>query len=342
MYFMNRRAGFDLAFYKTNTTDQILPLAVSTASGYVYKNINAGEIENKGVELALNFVPVKTSSFQWELSFNFSKNVNKVLSLYPGIDNLQLGSFQGGITINATVGQPYGIIQGIDYTYLDGQKVINPSNGRYVKTSTSNNNLGKVSPDWKGGILNTFTYKNWRLTALVDISQGGHIWSLDMYYGLATGLYPETAGNNDLGNPVRNPIVWADPADHTKGYASTSGGFINEGVNPDGQKNTTRIAASNYGSFGYLRIPDKAFSYDASYVKLRELSISYGLPSSMLQKFFIKGIDLSIVGSNLWIISKHLPYADPESGLGAGNLMGYSTGSLPTTRDIGFNIKLTF
>ena len=122
----------------------------------------------------------------------------------------------------------------------------------------------------------------------------------------------------------------------------TSGGFINEGVNPDGQKNKTRIAASNYGSFGYLRIPDKAFSYDASYVKLREVSISYGLPSSMLQKFFIKGIDLSIVGSNLWIISKNLPYADPESGLGAGNLMGYSTGSLPTTRDIGFNIKLTF
>jgi len=346
MYFVNRRAGFDLAFYKTNTTDQILPLAVSSATGYIYKNINAGEIQNKGVELALNFVPVKTSNFQWDLSINWSKNINEVISLYPGIDNLQLGSFQGGITINATVGQPYGMIQGIDYVYEGGQRVINKDNGRYIKTSTSNNNLGKVSPDWKGGILNSLTYKNWRLTALVDISQGGHIWSLDMYYGLATGMYPETAGTNDLGNPVRNPLEMNVAGDPTQGYGETSGGFINEGVNvlADGtvQKNITRIAASNYGSFGYLRIPDKEFAYDASYVKLREVSVSYSLPASMLQKFFIKGIDLSIVGSNLWIISKHLPYADPESGLGAGNLMGYSTGSLPTTRDIGFNIKLTF
>ena len=342
MYFLNRRAGFDLALYKTNTTNQILPLTVSTATGYFYRNINAGEIENKGIELVLSLVPVKTSDFSWDLNFNWSKNINKVLSLYPGVDNLQLGSFQGGVSINAHVGEPYGIIEGIDYTYLNGQRVVDPANGRYIKTSTSNNNLGKVSPDWKGGILNTITYKNWKLSALVDISKGGHIWSLDMYYGLATGLYPETAGLNDLGNPVRDPIVWADDADHSKGYASNSGGFINPGVNPDGNKNTTRISAANYGSFGYLRVPDAAFSYDASYVKLREVSLSYKVPSSVLQKIFIKGIDLSIVGSNLWIISKHLPYADPESGLGAGNLLGFSTGSLPTTKDVGFNIKLTF
>ena len=342
MYFLNRRAGFDLALYKTNTTNQILPLAVSTASGYVYKNINAGEIENKGIELSITLVPVKTSDFSWDLTLNWSKNINKVISLYPGIDNLQLGSFQGGISVNAKVGQPYGILEGIDYTYLNGQRVVDPANGRYIKTTTSNNDLGKVAPDWKGGLLNTFTYKNFKLSFLIDMSQGGHIWSLDMYYGLATGLYPETAGNNDLGNPVRDHIVWVDPADHSKGYASNSGGFINPGVNPDGKPNTTRIDASNYGAFGYLRVPDKAFSYDASYVKLREVSLSYSMPSSLLGNFFIKGIDLSVVGSNLWIISKHLPYADPESGLGSGNLMGFSTGSLPTTRDFGFNIKFTF
>jgi TonB-linked SusC/RagA family outer membrane protein len=342
MYFLNKRAGFDLAFYKTNTTNQILPLSVSTASGYVYKNINAGEIENKGVEVVFTIVPVRTSNFSWDINLNWSKNVNKVISLYPGVDNYQLGSFQGGVSVNALVGQPYGTIEGIDYTYLNGERIINPANGRYVKTTTSNNNLGKVAPDWKGGILNTFSYKSWRLSFLVDMSQGGHIWSLDMYYGLATGLYPETAVNNDLGNPVRNPVVWADPADHSKGYAATSGGFINSGVNPDGKKNTSRISAANYGSYGYLRVPDAAFSYDASYIKLREVNLSYSIPPTLLQKFFIKGVDLSVVGSNLWIISKHLPYADPESGLGAGNLMGFSTGSLPSTRDIGFNVRLTF
>jgi TonB-linked SusC/RagA family outer membrane protein len=342
MYFFEKRLGFDLALYKTNTTNQILPLSVSTSSGYVYKNINAGEIENKGVEVVFTIVPVRTTNFSWDINLNWSKNLNKVISLYPGVDNYQLGSFQSGVSVNARVGQPYGILEGSDYTYLNGERVVNPANGRYVKTTTSNNDLGKAAPDWKGGIQNTFTYKSWRFSFLVDMSQGGHIWSLDMYYGLATGLYPETAVNNDLGNPVRNPIVWADPADPTKGYAATSGGFINPGVNPNGEKNKARISAANYGSFGYLRIPDAAFSYDASYIKLREVSLSYSIPPTILRNFFIKGVDLSVVGSNLWIISKHLPYGDPESGLGAGNLMGYTTGSLPSTKDLGFNIRLTF
>ncbi len=129
MYFLNRRVGFDLALYKTNTTNQILPLTVSTASGYFYKNINAGEIENKGIELILSLVPVKTSDFSWDININWSTNKNNVISLFPGVDNYQLGSFQGGVSINAKVGEPYGVIEGIDYTYLNGQRVVDPANG---------------------------------------------------------------------------------------------------------------------------------------------------------------------------------------------------------------------
>ena len=129
---------------------------------------------------------------------------------------------------------------------------------------------------------------------------------------------------------------------HSKGYASNSGGFINPGVNPDGATNTTRLAASNYGAFGYSKLPNSAFVYDASYVKLRQVSLSYTIPTSVLQKTFITGITLTAVASNVWIIFKNLPYADPESGLGAGNLQGYTTGSLPSTRDFSLNLKLTF
>jgi hypothetical protein len=241
------------------------------------------------------------------------------------------------------VGQPYGVIYGTDYIYNEnGEKIIDPTNGRYLRTTTSDQVIGNVNPDWQGGLLNTLTYKNWAFGFLIDVQQGGDIFSLDMYYGLATGLYAETSYLNDLGNPVRNPIVWVDPDDHSKGYASTSGGFINEGVNPDGKVNTTRIAASNYGSFGYARLPNAAFVYDASYVKLRNVSLSYTIPSSVLKKTFITGITLTAVASNLWIIYKNLPHADPESGLGAGNLQGYSTGSLPSTRDFSLNLKLTF
>ena len=345
MYFIGRRVGFDLALYKTNTINQILPLPVSTSTGYNVKIINAGEIQNSGIELAIHATPLKAKNFKWETTLNWSKNYNKVVSLLEGVNNLQLGSFQGGVTINAMVGQPYGVIYGTDYVYTQDdahQRIIDPANGRYLRTATSDQVIGNANPDYQGGWQNTLTYKNWALGFLVDFSVGGDIFSLDMYYGLATGLYKETSYLNDLGNPVRDPIVWADPADHTKGYAANSGGFINDGVNPDGKTNTTRIAASNYGSFGYSRLPNKAFVYDASYVKLRNISIAYSIPSAVLKKTFITGITISAVASNVWIIFKNLPYADPESGLGAGNLQGYTTGSLPSTRDFSLNLKLTF
>ncbi|MFH0895284.1 MAG: SusC/RagA family TonB-linked outer membrane protein [Bacteroidota bacterium] len=342
MYFFQRRIGFDFAFYKTNTTDQILPLALSPSTGYTYKIINAGEIENKGVELMLNFVPVKKKDFKYECSINWAKNKNTVVSLMEGLQNLQLGSYQGGVTINAMVGKPYGVIYGTDYIYLNGEKVVDPETGNYMKTATSDNEIGNVNPVWNGGFMNTFTYKSWQFSFLIDVQKGGDIFSLDMYYGLSSGLYEETAGTNDLGNPLRDPIVYNIAGDPTSGYASTSGGYINPGVNPDGSVNETRANANDYSGFGYAAFPDKAFVYDASYIKLREVSISYVLPSKMFEKCFLTGATFSLVGSNVWIIFKNLPYADPESGLGAGNLQGYSTGSLPSTRDFGFNLKLNF
>lgn len=241
--------------------------------------------------------------------------------------------------MNAMVGQPYGVLFGTDYTYLDGEKVVNKSNGQYIKTANNDNIIGDVNPDWVGGLHNAFTYKNWTLSFLVDMQKGGSIFSLDMYYGLATGLYEETSFINDLGNPVRNPII----GNATDGYDPKSGGFINEGVNPDGSPNKTRIRADRYGAFGYARgLPDIAFVYDATYFKLREVSLSYKMPVKLLEKTFIRGAEFGFSGSNLWIIFKDLPYADPESGLGAGNLQGFSTGSLPSTRDFGFNVKLNF
>ena len=345
MYFLGKRLGFDLALYKTNTINQILPLPVSSATGYYTEIINAGEIQNQGIELAIHGNPCKNKNFKWDVTLNWAMNRNKVLSLQEGVNNLQLGSFQGGVTLNAKVGQPYGVLYGTDFVYNSGQKVVK-SNGAYQITTKSDNVIGNMNPDWTGGLLNNLTYKNWSFAFLIDVQKGGDIFSLDMYYGLATGLYKETAYTNDLGNPVRDLIVWADPADHSKGYASTSGGFINPGVNVAANgtvtPNKTRLAASNYGAFGYARLPNKAFVYDASYVKLRQVSLSYSLPSAILKKCFITGVTFTAVASNVWIIFKNLPYADPESGLGAGNLQGYTTGSLPSTRDFSFNVKLTF
>lgn len=330
MKFANNRLGFDLAYYKTNSIDQIVGVPVTTATGYSSKILNAGEIQNQGVEFSVFASPVKTEDFTWNVNANWSTNESEVISLEEGITTLQLGRFAGGVTINAHVGQPYGVIYGTDYTYLDGQRIVNATSGEYIASDNSDNVIGDTNPDWIMGITNSFTYKNVTMGFLIDVQQGGSIFSLDQYYGQATGLYAETAFTNDLGNPVRNSIA-------------DGGGFLNSGINPDGSVNETRIRTDRFGAFGYRRgLPQSEFVYDASYVKLREVSLGYNLPKRLLENTFINSLSFTATGSNLWIINKNLPHADPESGLGSGNLQGYTTGSLPSTRDFGFNVKAQF
>lgn len=338
--FLNNKFGLDVAAYQTRTFDQIMPITLSQTSGYQQRWINAGEILNKGIEVTLNATPLEVSGFRWDVSVNWSKNVGEVVELYKDpisgveITNLPIGTYQGGVTVNATKGEAYGALKGRNYVYHNGQKVINKATGLPVRSTTTSEVLGNVNPDWMGGISNSFSYKGISLSFLIDVSQGGDIYSLDMYYGLNSGLYKETSFINDLGNPVRNTL-------------EEGGGYVIKGVNVDANgvvtKNATRVDASTSDlGFGYAVDPNAGFVYDASFVKLREVSISYNIPSTWLQRTFIKSVTVSAVGSNLWIIHKNLPYADPEAGLSAGNAQGYSIGSLPSLREFGFNLKLNF
>jgi TonB-linked SusC/RagA family outer membrane protein len=339
MNFFKNRLGFDLAVYKSNTVDQILPVTVSYATGYAAKFVNAGELQNKGIELKLTATPFKVSGFQWDLTVNWTKNKNEVVSLEQGITNLQIASLQGGVTINARVGEPYGTIQGTDYVFYngDGPRVVK-ANGYYQLSPTSDHVIGNVNPDWTGGIQNVFSYKNLSLSFLIDMSQGGSIFSLDQYYGLATGIYPETVFTNDLGNPVRSPVIGTQAT----GYDPSSGGLILDGVTADGAVNTKRVPGGDYHVFGYDQNPNSAFVYDASFVKLREVVLTYNFPQSLMEKTFIAGASLSFIGSNLWIIHKNLPYADPESSQSSGNVQGWQSGVMPAIKNYGFSLKLQF
>lgn len=343
----NNRVGFDLAVYKETTKDPVIPAPVSFATGYSTKYINIGEMENKGVELSINGSPYKTDNFEWNVALNWAKNVNEVVDLGGDITNLQLASLQGGVSINAREGEPYGTIQGTDFKYApDGQKIIDPD-GYYEITGASNYIIGNIQPDWNAGITNGFRYKNIVASFLVDMQKGGDIFSLDLWYGMATGLYPETAENNDLGNPTRDPIVQNPDGS----YASNSGGILLEGVvgvdaDGDGEyesyvPNTTRIAGDDYAAYGYATSPNKRYVYDATWVKLREISIGYNLPKSIVSKIYLSGATVSIIGSNLWIIYKDLPYADPEASQGAGNVQGWQSGVMPSTKNFGFKINIT-
>ncbi|MES2894211.1 MAG: SusC/RagA family TonB-linked outer membrane protein [Bacteroidota bacterium] len=328
MTFLQSRVGFDVTYYNAKTVDQIIPVTVSSATGFSRRFVNSGIIQNSGIEVSLNFSPIKTTDFTWAINANWTRNRNKVLELFGGVDNIILGDFQGSLTTNASLDQPYGTIHGTDFIYdeVSGQRVVG-ANGRYLKTPTNNVTIGNINPDWTGGVTNRFSYKGLTASFLIDVKKGGDVFSTDLYYGLATGLYPETAGANDLGNPLRAPIA-------------DGGGIIREGVTEDGKPNTLRVSASNYGAYGYRYAPDKSFVYDAGFVKLREASLGYAFPGTMFTRGVIKGIELSLVGRNLWIIHKNLPYADPEEGFSSGNLQGIQTGAYPTTRSIGFNVKV--
>lgn len=323
MSFLKNRVGFDVSYYVTNTIDQIYPVNISTATGYASKYVNAGNVQNKGIEASVFFTPIRTQDFSWTVNVNWTRNRSKVLSLFEKTTNLLITSSQSGVTINGTVGQPYGTIQGKTSFTLDGRNLINVKGFDSV-TTTTNNVIGNANPDWIGGIYNTFRYKNWSLGFLIDTRQGGSLYSLDMYYAAQTGILPESAGNNDLGNPKRNSLA-------------NGGGVILPGVTFDGKPNTKRVVITA----STPTKPNSQFVYDASYVKLREVVLSWSLPSSLLKKAsFIKGIDLSLVGRNLWLIHKNLPYADPEENLSSGNSQGYQSGAYPTTRSLGFNVKV--
>ncbi|HSP82773.1 MAG TPA: TonB-dependent receptor, partial [Gillisia sp.] len=328
--FFDRRIGFDVSYYNTQTEDQITPIPVSTATGFSQKILNAGTVENKGVEVLLRLNPIRSEDFNWNITANWAQNRSKVLELADGINNLQLAALQGGISINAAPGQPYGAIRGRDYVYDDnGNRLVNAS-GFYLRSATSNEIIGNIQPDWTGGVSNSLQYKNVSLSFLVDVQKGGDIFSLDTWYGFATGLYDRSVGNNDLGNPVRNPV-------------SQGGGVILPGVTADGQPNTTRVDAGYYGTpFGYARDANKGHVYDASFVKLREASLSYVFSENLLGNLPITNASVSLVGRNLWIIHKNLPYSDPEAGLSSGNIQGYQSGAYPAFREIGASVKFNF
>lgn len=342
MDFFNSLFGFDFTIYQNNTIDQILPVNVTAATGYTRRYVNAGEVENKGFEVSAYVTPIQTNNFTWDMAINFSRNRNEVISLYgegdSKVENLPLAAFQGGVSVNAAVGHPYGVIRGNDFVYTNGERTVD-ENGYYMVDGDASKIIGDPNPDWMGGINNTFTYRGLSLAFLIDIRKGGDVWSLDRWYGDGTGIYPETAGLNGKGNSSRLPVA-------------EGGGMLLPGVKEDGTPNDIYAENQNgdgqtvlgYAANNYVGTPRSLYIYDGSYVKLRELVLSYSLPSSLFgNNSAIKKIDLQLVGRNLWIIHKNMEYSDPEEGLGNGNsARGYQSGAYPAMRNYGFNVKLNF
>jgi len=326
--FFDNRIGFDVAFYKSNSYDQIMDVNVSRASGYTKAFVNSGEIENNGIELSININPIRTNDFNWNMNISWAKNNNKVVSLYNDVNNILITS-AWDISLNAVKGQAYGVLKGTNFKYKNGKRVVG-ADGFYLKTKEEEV-IGNIQADWNGGITNTFTYKGFSLRTLIDVKKGGDVFSVDRKYGLATGLYKETAGINAKGYPVRDAL-------------SDGGGVLFPNtVYADGTPNTTYVNSSAWGgAYNYDISPTARYIYDASYVKLRELALSYSFPKKIIGETFLSKAVISIVGRNLWIMHKNTPGFDPETGQSSGNKQGIANASYPTTRTYGFNVTLGF
>ena len=347
MMFFNNRVGFDVSVYDQTSFNQIMPAKVSSTSGTIYKYVNAGEINNKGIELSLSATPIQAGDFEWNTNLNWTKNTNMVVSLFEGAENLQLASVQGGVTIEARPGQAYGVIYGTTHVRdADGRPVVYDMPAQYggVRYLVGDKDvIGNINPDWYAGWNNSFRFKNWTASVLLDMQMGGNFFSLDTYYGYATGIYDFSAGDNDLGNPVR------DLAIDGGGYKINNVAYW-DGSTVDGDGNPSGFVVGDYyadmhyygNALGYARNAREYHVWDASFIKLREVALNYSVPSSYLGSTGIKGLDVALTGRNLAILWKNNPYSDPEAGLSAGNVQGYQSGAYPAVREVGVNVKLKF
>jgi len=331
MKFFGNRLGVDATYYSAITSNQLLNVPISPTSGYDSWMKNAGEIENKGVEIQLYGTPVKRGDFVWDINLNWSKNENTVLSLDDGIEELTIANMYQSSYLMAFPNQPWGAIYGKTFKRNDAGQVVVNASGRPIATAESHI-IGNVNPDWIGGMRNTFAYKDVQLTVLLDMRHGGDIVSMTKAVGQNAGILQSTVEGGQRENGMIVEGVY------DAGVKDDSGNLI------EGQPNTTVIAARTYWrssrNFGDLAL------VDGSYIKLREVAISYNFNSSMLQKIRIQGASLSVFGRNLAILYKHESNdvnIDPEVSTGgsvAGT--GLEAYQLPPSRTIGVKLNFNF
>ncbi|HEY1025082.1 MAG TPA: SusC/RagA family TonB-linked outer membrane protein [Sphingobacteriaceae bacterium] len=343
MSFLNRRLGFDFSYYHSISKDQIINVQVSSATGYVTAAVNSGKMRNKGVELALFGSPVQTNDFTWDVNLNFSANRNRILSIREGLTEIsyasQFGYSGSGVTMKLVPGEPYGNLYGTSVRRYYGNDPVDPlhidedrpwvigADGFPVR-ETAQKILGNSQPDWVGGLSNTFRYKNIALSALIDARVGHEKYNQMGNFFSAFGIAEYTEDRNDI---KVFPGVLADGTPNTKAV------WLGQGTGPDGVNYTN----------GYYRNVHRGISEnfieDASWIRLRSLSLSYTLPSRLLQRGFIKNATITATGNNLWLETDYSGF-DPEtsSSPSGSNVDGFAGFSYPAVRSFLLTLNVGF
>ncbi|AWO00663.1 SusC/RagA family TonB-linked outer membrane protein [Chitinophaga alhagiae] len=333
---LNNRLGASFTWYNASTKNQILDVPLPLSSLFEYRRVNAGEIRNRGIELSLNGTPLKLANgFTWESSFNFARNRNMVVSLADGVDAFVLGSDRG-VIVKAEPGKPFGVIVSNGFAWLkdeQGRRLIDPATGLPLRTSGRvQEELGNAMPDWTGGFFNSFRYKGFQLTGLIDIRQGGMVYSQSNREELIYGTSKKTLPGRD-GSYIASGVVAQQKADGTW-----------EGT---GQANTKPVFAQDYWNVvasDKESVVSEEMLNDASYMAMREISLSYQLPSKMLNGKFIKRAGIGLYGRNLFYFQRKTDGFSPEaSSFNVNNSsLGLESTSLPMMRNFGINLNLEF
>jgi TonB-linked SusC/RagA family outer membrane protein len=318
--FFQNRVNLDVTYYNTKTIDQIIPIPISYASGYTAKYINAGEIDNRGIEVSLGLSPIKSASgFEWDIDLNFAKNHNEVISLAPGIEQYLLGSYWE-MKVLAIPGQPMGSLYGYDFKRDPNGNIINQDG---VPLQGDLKILGNSTPDWIGGMNNTFRYKGVEFSFLLDYHKGGDIYSMTNSWGRYAGVLEETMIGREGGIVGIGVKEVFDTDGNVTGYAP----------------NDVVVTAEEYNHAAYANTIDYSSVFDASYLKLREMKLGYTF--TKLGPF--NNLSINVIGRNLALLYSNVPHIDPETSFSNSNgVQGLEFGQLPSARSIGFSLGLKF
>jgi len=317
--FLEERIGLDFVWYKSNSTDQIIKISIPTSSGYDSKTINIGEVQNDGVEFLFKAIVVKSQDFRWDVNFSYTKNNNEVISLAEGVDQVVIGGTTR-MAVVAAVGHPYGTFFGQDLAKDPEGRVIVDSASGLPQVNTNAELFGSYLPDYQMSFGTRFSFKNWSLGMLFDSKQGGQFWSRTKDIMAFVGTSHETENRTE------------DQAFPNSVYLASDGAY---------KENSTPYSPYDYFT---AVIPDGRHLVDASYVKFRELSLTYNFPENRLDRSIFGSLSLTFFANNLMIwTAEENEYTDPEmNSSGSSNTQGFDFTPTPSQRNYGFNLRETF
>lgn len=322
----NQLLNVDFTYYNNTSRNQIISLPTSDAFGYASKLINAGEINNKGIEVVLGVNPVRTRDLDWNFSVNYSKNANKIIELSDAVSRLDLSTSL--VSLVAQEGESYGQLYGYDFVYApDGQRVVG-SDGLYMRTQQLVP-LGSVLPDFLWSFQNGLRYKNLRFNFLIDSRVGGSFFSQTYKVAMYSGILPETAANGIRETGIVSEGVTGDVLFNADGSYTVS----------NVAENTKNVTAQAWSRNQYNG-PTTFDNFDATYIKLRELSLGYDF--KLPENAPVRSIGTSVYARNLFYLYRKSKVIDPELTNSGGNVQGIEGGNMPTPITYGINLRIQF